>query len=64
LLSEIEGQRKDMLKALRTAVRLKHSLNADAELRRVLPEFQAAVDKAVQSGKAYNLDIRSVLEGE
>ena len=63
-MSEIEGQRKDMLKALRTAVRLKHSLNADAELRKVLPEFQAAFDKAVQSGKAYKLDIRSVLEGE
>lgn len=63
-LGDIELQRAQMLKALRSAIRLKHALRADEELNQKLPEFEAAFDKAVQAGKHFELDIRSVLEGE
>jgi hypothetical protein len=60
-LGDIELQRAQLLKALRTNIRLKHSLAADEEINEKLPAFEAAFDKAVQSGKTYELDIRSVL---
>jgi len=63
-LGDIELQRAQLLKALRTNIRLRHSLAADQELNEKLPTFEAAFDKAVQSGKVYELDIRSVLEDE
>lgn len=48
---EIELARAQMLKTLRTAIRLKHSLAADEELNRVLPKAEAAFDKAVRTGE-------------
>jgi len=63
-LGEIELQRAQMLKALRSAIRLKHALRADEELNEKLPTFEAEFDRAVQAGKRFELDIRSVLESE
>lgn len=45
-----ELAKAQMVKAIRSAVRLKHSLAADAELNEVLPEAEAAFDEAVQAG--------------
>jgi hypothetical protein len=63
-LGDIELQRAQMLKALRSAIRLKHALRADEELNEKLPTFEAEFDRAIQAGKTFELDIRSVLEGE
>ena len=49
--TDIEVERAKMLKAIRAAVRLKHALAADEELNRVLPEAEAAFDKAVKRGE-------------
>ena len=40
-----------MLKTLRAAVRLKHSIAADNELNTLLPDAEAAFDAAVQRGE-------------
>jgi len=44
-----------MLKTLRTYVRLKFSLMADAELNTVLPKAEALFDASVQRGKVLSL---------
>lgn len=44
----IELRKAALLKAARSAVRLKHSLNADAELNEVLPALEKAYNAAVQ----------------
>lgn len=49
-------------KAVRTAIRLKYSLLADAEVNRILPDVEAAMDAAIAAGKPYELDVRSVFE--
>lgn len=58
----VEFQKTRALKAMRTAIRLKHALAADEEINQVLPEVEAAFDKAVTSGQPFELDIRSVFE--
>lgn len=45
-----EQARAEMLKVIRTAVRLKHSLNADRELNEVLPEAEKRFNAAVNRG--------------
>lgn len=47
---DIELRRAALLKAARSAIRLKHSIEADAELNTVLPAVELAFDSAVQSG--------------
>lgn len=47
---KVEMARANMLKTIRTAVRLRHSLEADAELNEVLPQAQARFDAAVMRG--------------
>ena len=49
--TEIEQERVDMLKTIRAAVRLKHSLAADRELNAALPVAAAAFDAAVLQGE-------------
>lgn len=51
-----------LLKVYRAAVRLRHSLDADEELRTGLPALEAAIDKAATKNKEYVLDIKKVLE--
>lgn len=48
---DIALRRAAMLKAARSAVRLKHSLAADAELNERLPELERAFDAAVKNGR-------------
>ncbi|MBA3583044.1 MAG: hypothetical protein H0W36_00690 [Gemmatimonadetes bacterium] len=47
---DIELRRAALLKAARSAVRLRHSLEADAELNDVLPNLERRFNDAVQRG--------------
>lgn len=49
--TEIELQRAQMVKALRSTIRLKHALAADRELNEVLPEAVKEFDKQVAHGQ-------------
>lgn len=63
-------KQKDMLeleiaaamKAMRTAIRLRHSLEADEEINRVLPELKEHMLREAAMGKPFKLDLRSVFE--
>jgi hypothetical protein len=57
----LEQERFAILKTARAAIRLKHSLAADAEINKKLPELDAAISRALQDGKTYALDIASVI---
>lgn len=48
---KIDQSRANMLKVIRTAVRLKHSIAADEELNEVLPAAQKRFDDALQRGR-------------
>lgn len=47
---DIELRRAALLKAARSAIRLKHSIAADAELNSALPALQLRFDNLVQRG--------------
>jgi hypothetical protein len=56
-----ELRRFAMIKALRSMIRLRFSLLADAELNRVLPEAEKAFDKALQRGELPDaIDIEAI----
>ena len=63
-LTRPELEKARLLKAVRANIRLKHTLEADAEINEKLPEIEAAIDRAIAAGTVYELDIRSVLEDE
>lgn len=48
--TEIEMAKARLFKCVRTAVRTKHSLEADQELNEVLPKAEKEFDTAVLSG--------------
>lgn len=50
-LTEVEQARKEAIKVIRAAVRLKHSIEADRELNEVLPKFDKAFTAAIQRGE-------------
>jgi hypothetical protein len=53
-----------MLKTIRTAVRLRHSIAADEELNEILPRASAKFFKKVQSGEIPDaLDIKKLTNG-
>lgn len=54
-LSPVEIERRKIEKAMRTLVRLKHSLAADEELNEVLPDKLDEFDNAVASGALLSL---------
>lgn len=47
---DIELRRSALLKAARSAVRLRHSLAADEELNEVLPNLERRFNDAIQRG--------------
>lgn len=55
-LTELEIQKAAMLKAARAAIRLKHALEADAEIARRLPELEAEIDNALAEGRPMELE--------
>lgn len=50
-LDKVEVSRNARIKTIRTAVRLKHALNADAELNDLLPNELDRFDDNVSKGK-------------
>lgn len=59
---EVELARERVLKAYRTAIRLKYALLADAELNKVLPEVEEKFNKAIAQGKPFKLALKSAFE--
>jgi len=59
--TEYDRERAKLIKAVRSTIRLKHSLVADDELNEILPTILANYDKALQSGKPYELATLSLL---
>lgn len=53
---EFEVFRARVLKAYRAAIRLKHSLAADEEIARRLPQVQADIDTALLGGAEISVD--------
>ena len=51
-------------KAVRAAVRLKHSNAADREINEKLPEVVHAITVAAAKGEPFQLDIAALFEGE
>jgi hypothetical protein len=47
---DIELRKRALFKAARSAIRLRHSLEADAELNELLPQLERAFDSAVSRG--------------
>lgn len=59
-MTELESRKASLLKAFRTAIRLRYSLAADEEIRRLLPELEQRIDLAIQSGEPFELDVASI----
>lgn len=59
-LDEIALRRAELLKRVRSQVRLNHSIAADAELNDILPLAEKAFNAAVQRGVL--LDVADVLD--
>ena len=55
------GERRRFIKAIRSTIRLKHSLRADEELEQLLPTLEARYDAAVAEGKGYEFATSSIL---
>ena len=47
---KVDQARADMLKTIRTAIRLRHSIEADRELNEVLPRAEARFNASIQRG--------------
>lgn len=47
---KVDQERANLLKAIRAAVRLRHSIAADNELNEVLPRAEAVYNKSIQRG--------------
>ena len=62
--TDVEQLRADVLKAVRTAIRLKHSLAADREMNEVLPEVERELEAAIKSGTGYELDVADFLRDQ
>jgi hypothetical protein len=64
--SDIEQEKFELLSAARGMVRLRHRIEADRELNRVLPELERKIDSAIQSGKSFDMrkQLEALLGGE
>lgn len=60
--TEIEQQKAAVLKAFRTAIRLKHSLAADKEINERLPQVEADIDTALAEGRPLELTLGELLD--
>lgn len=59
-LTKIERDKAGILKAMRTAIRLKFSLMADDEIYRTLPGLEERIDNALAMGQPLELNPGSV----
>ena len=59
---KVDQSRANMLKTIRAAIRLKHSIAADEELNDLLPEAQRRFDAAILKGRLPEpLDVKKSL---
>lgn len=61
--TNLEIQKAAILKAYRSAIRLKYSLVADEEIDRVLPEVEQRIDDAIQNGETVSFNPGEVFDG-
>lgn len=54
---DIAMRKAVLLKAVRSNVRLRHSVEADVELNEVLPEVERMFDSAVQRGELPSVEV-------
>lgn len=54
--TDLQVQKAAMLKAARSAIRLKHSLHADAEIAAALPDLEERIDTALAEGQPFELE--------
>lgn len=59
--TELESRKASMLKLARAVIRIRHSIAADEEIRRVLPELERRIDLAMQTGNAFEVDAAELL---
>lgn len=52
---EVDQARADMLKTIRAAIRLRHSIAADNEINERLPEAELRFNAALQRGKVLSI---------
>jgi hypothetical protein len=55
-------KRAQALKSWRSAIRLKHSLAADEEIARKLPQVEEAIDRALMTGEPLALDVATAFK--
>ena len=65
-LSPIEREKAKLLKLARTLIGAKHAAARDDELNEKLPALELEIDKAIQSGKSFDMGKRleALLGGE
>lgn len=52
------------LAAVRTMIRLKHTTAANVEINELLPQVEAAMQRAAISGKPYKVNLASLLDSK
>jgi hypothetical protein len=62
--TELQIAKAAYMKAYRAAIRLKYSLDADAEVARTLPVVEERIDKALSSGQGVDMNPGSVFYAE
>lgn len=58
--TDLQLDKESCLKAFRTAIRLKHSLEADREIAQFLPLLEEKIDRAMAAGQPLELNPGSV----
>ena len=53
---ELSVRRTAILKAKRAEIRLRHSLAADEEIARTLPELEEQINEAIQNGDPLEIE--------
>lgn len=61
-LTDVELAWANLVKAIRSQVRLKHSLAADRELNRLIPKIETQFMKAVKAGETREFVLAAVSE--
>ena len=61
-VTDLQIEKAQLLKAYRSATRLKYSLMADAALMRELPAFEMQIDAAMAAGEPLELNVGRVFD--
>lgn len=61
-MTQQDINRAAVLNGYRTAIRLKHKLNADEEIARVIPEVEERINQALQNGEEIELNPGEVFD--